>query len=169
MLKINKKVEYAIIGLIYMADKGVGNLTTATELSERFNIPQEITRKVLQSLTRHGLVRSIQGVKGGYQVSRELENISLTNVVEAIEGPIQIVNCVEHQHTCTCEQLDFCNIKDPMTVLQELLIQIFNTISLKDLKTDIPHVISNYPFLKAIIFFKENVKDEAYREVIFKT
>jgi len=170
MLKINKKVEYAIIGLLYMGDKPEGSLTTATELSENFKIPQEITRKVLQHLSKHKLIVSVQGVKGGYQLNERLENIKLTQVISAIEGPIQIVNCVEPDDICDCEQLDFCNIRNPMSILQQLVIQIFDSITLRDLKTHIPHVISNYPFLKAIIFFKDQEsadKETAFRKIVF--
>ncbi|MCB0259910.1 MAG: Rrf2 family transcriptional regulator, partial [Calditrichaeota bacterium] len=65
MLKFSKKVEYALISMLYMAKREDGELTTSRELSQHFNIPQELAGKVLQSLARTGCIASVQGVKGG--------------------------------------------------------------------------------------------------------
>ncbi len=134
MFKISKKVEYALISLLYMADREEGELTTARELSEIFNIPQEIGGKVLQTLTRGGFISSVQGVKGGYQLAIPAERIVVTDVINAVEGPLQVVGCVIDADSCTCDQLNYCNIRNPMESIQLKLIQFFNTISIKDLQ-----------------------------------
>ena len=66
MLRFSKKVEYALIAMLYMADKDPGELTTARELSDKYDISLELMGKLLQSLTRHDLITSVQGAKGGY-------------------------------------------------------------------------------------------------------
>lgn len=134
MFKISKKVEYALISLLYMADREEGELTTSRELSEIFNIPQEIGGKVLQSLTRGGFINSVQGVKGGYQLAIPAERIVVTDVISAVEGPLRVVGCAIDAENCTCDQLNYCNIRNPMETIQLKLIQFFNTISIKDLQ-----------------------------------
>ena len=139
MLKFSKKVEYALISMLYMAERIEGELTTSRELSQTFNIPQELVGKVLQSLAKSGCIISVQGVKGGYQLAQIPEMISLTQVIRAVEGPIRVVNCVNEPESCTCDQLNYCNMRNPMETIQYKLTQFLNSITLKDLqKNSIP-------------------------------
>lgn len=143
MLKFSKKVEYAIISMLYMAEQERGQLSTTRELAETFNIPQELVGKVLQSLAKKGCINSVQGVKGGYQLAREPEYIHLGEIIMAVDGPVKVVNCVDEVDSCSCEQLDFCNMRNPMETIQSKLITFFNSVSLKDLQSNyIPHEIS---------------------------
>lgn len=137
MLKFSKKVEYALISMLYMAKRESGELTTSRELSEHFNIPQELAGKVLQSLARTGCIASVQGVKGGYQLASAPELINLTAVITAVDGPIKVVNCVEEPGQCGCDQLRYCNMRNPMETIQSKLIEFFNAITLKDLQTNL--------------------------------
>lgn len=134
MFKISKKVEYALISMLYMAERHDGQLTTAKELSQIFNIPQEIVGKVLQSLARSGLINSEQGVKGGYQLGRPPESIALSGVIRAVVGPIRVVGCIDDPESCSCDQLDYCNMRNPMETIQMKLTHFFNSISLRDLQ-----------------------------------
>jgi len=133
MLKINKKTEYAIIAILAMSDTEDDHLFTAKELSQKYNIPPEIMGKVMQGLAKKNIIVSHQGVKGGYQLQKDLANINIVTVINAIEGPIQVVDCVTPD-VCNCGQLTACNIKGPMEVIQSELQSFFNNISLKDLK-----------------------------------
>ncbi|RMF58001.1 MAG: Rrf2 family transcriptional regulator [Calditrichaeota bacterium] len=152
MFKMSKKVEYALISLLYMAERKEGELTTARELSENFNIPQEIGGKVLQSLTRNGFISSVQGVKGGYQLAMDAAKINVTDVIAAVDGPLQVVGCAVEADKCNCEQLSYCNIRSPMEIIQLKLIEFFNTISIKDLqKNTIPSA-----------FFHGNIEQRSY-------
>ncbi len=134
MLKLSKKVEYALISMIYMAEKSPEELTTARELAQHFRIPSEIMGKVLQGLARRGLIKSVQGVKGGYQLPKKLSEISLAQVIVSVDGPIQIVNCVQHDDGCECEQFDTCNIRTPMEQVQYSIYQFLDQITLNDLR-----------------------------------
>lgn len=134
MLKFSKKVEYAVISLLYMANQAAGKLTTARELSENFNIPPEVAGKVLQKLARKKLVLSVQGVKGGYQFDKQPDVVDLYTVISAIDGPIKLVSCVNQENQCGCDQLDFCNMRDPMQIVQARLVHFFRSFSLRDLQ-----------------------------------
>ena len=69
MLKFSKKTEYAVIAVMDMAVADNGELITAKDLSEKYNLPRELLGKVLQSLARDRLIISQQGVKGGYRLA----------------------------------------------------------------------------------------------------
>lgn len=134
MLKLSKKTEYAIIGLLAMSEPNGDQLFTAKELSTRYNIPPEIMGKVMQSLAKNNIIVSRQGVKGGYQLQKELSQINIISVISAIEGPLKVVDCAAIED-CNCGQLSSCNIKGPMELIQDELQGFFNRISLEDLKS----------------------------------
>ncbi|MCK6619062.1 MAG: Rrf2 family transcriptional regulator [Calditrichaceae bacterium] len=136
MLKFSKKVEYALISMLYMAEQQKGQLISARELAESFNIPQELVGKVLQSLARVGFISSVQGVKGGYQLAMEPDKIRLPEVIYAVEGPVRVVNCVDDPENCDCEQIKYCNMRNPMETLQLKLLAFLDSISLKELQTN---------------------------------
>jgi Rrf2 family protein len=136
MLKLSKKVEYAIIALMDLAgSKGIKPVTSKS-VAENNNIPQELLGKVMQSLAKSGLLISVQGVKGGYTLGKLPEQITLKQVIEVLEGPISIIAC-GHQSLdeCDCNQLPNCSIKSPMEMIQSELDTYFSKISLKDLKS----------------------------------
>ena len=136
MLKFSKKLEYALMAILYMAQKRPGELTTARELSLRFNIPSELMSKVLQTLTRKFMLKSIQGAKGGYWLERSLEKILVSEVISALEGPIAVTACMKPE-PCPppkCEQKNYCNLKGPMLVVQNKLADLFSNLTLQDLE-----------------------------------
>jgi Rrf2 family protein len=133
MLRISKKTEYAIIALMDMSGNGKNALVTAKDLSERYNIPREILGKVLQSLAKNALIDSHQGVKGGYKLLVPLKDINIKTIIQVVDGPIQLVNCVV-EDDCNCGQIDYCNIKSPMEFIQVELTNFFNQITLQDFK-----------------------------------
>jgi Rrf2 family nitric oxide-sensitive transcriptional repressor len=143
MLKLSKKVEYALIALLHISEKDPSELISARELSEIYHIPPELLGKVLQSLTKAGLISSIQGVKGGYYLAQSLEKISIDQVINVVEGPIKIVKCVEKNHSsCKCRQMDFCTIRNPMDILQQKINNFFKNISLQKIKMEMKNTIS---------------------------
>ena len=134
-MKFSKKVEYAMIAMVEMARRqSYDNLITARWLARQYHIPQEILSKVLQKLTKIGLLQSVQGVKGGYALAKNVEQINVLDVVQSIDGPIHLVSC-DTGRPCDCEQFLFCNIQAPMQYIQDEFIQLLKNITLKDLLT----------------------------------
>ncbi len=135
MMRFSKKVEYALIAMVEMAQQAdYDELVTARSLSREYRIPQEILSKVLQKLTRIGLLQSVQGIKGGYTLAKPMDQINLLEVVESIDGPLRLVAC-NTGRPCDCEQFLFCNIQTPMQYIQNEFAELLRTITLKDLLT----------------------------------
>ena len=143
MLRLSKKVEYALIALIDLAQNNDTEPVTAKWLAGNYNIPQELLGKVMQTLTREGILNSVQGVKGGYVLGKAPEKISLSQIIEILEGPISITSC-GHKETdkCGCELLSTCTIKSPMEIIQNELSKYFSNISLKDLRANYMNRVS---------------------------
>jgi len=137
MLRFSKKVEYALIALMDLADLNEENPVTAKTVAQHYQLPYELLGKVMQTLTRNGLLNSVQGVKGGYVLGKTADKISIKEVIEILEGPISITSCGLHADDHTdCDLFSTCTIKSPMEVIQQELDKYFSNISLKDLKAN---------------------------------
>lgn len=132
MIKINRKVEYALMVLKLMKDKAHTSLTTAREVCDRFDIPFDTTAKVMQQMNGAGYLQSIKGVKGGYTLACDLSAISYLELVEVIEGKRFMMDC----HEGPCEMIHKCNISQPIKRLNDYVINIFNALSLNELLAD---------------------------------
>ena len=94
MLRLSKKADYALMAMTHLALKA--GSSSAREIAEQYDIPIELLAKVLQRLTRRGLLTSQQGTRGGYQLSRTADAISVADVIQAIDGPVAVTACSSH-------------------------------------------------------------------------
>ncbi|MFQ5799956.1 MAG: RrF2 family transcriptional regulator [Bacteroidota bacterium] len=133
MLRLSKRVEYGIIAMRHMAVKNYGDVTTAKEVSERYDIPYELLAKVLQRLAKKGLIISHQGVHGGYTLVRDAADIPLSTIISAIEENVPaIVQCVAESPEA-CSIWNTCTIKSPLVKIQSGIDQMFNKMTLQEI------------------------------------
>ena len=106
MLRISKLTDYGIMLLTYMA-RGPALLTySAPELAARSNLPLPTVSKLLKTLARAGLLIAHRGVKGGFSLARRPEDISVAEIIRALEGPIALTECnLPPPGQCGLEQL----------------------------------------------------------------
>jgi Rrf2 family protein len=129
MIKINRKVEYALMVLKLMKEKDPHDLTTAREVCDRFLTPFDTTAKVMQLMNNADILHSHKGVKGGYTLARDLSQITYLELAELIEGKSFMMDC----HEGPCELLNQCNISQPIKRLNDYVINIFNSLTLMEL------------------------------------
>lgn len=129
MIKINRKVEYALMVLKLMKDKDPNELTSAREVCDRYQTPFDTTAKVMQLMNSAGILHSHKGVKGGYTLAKDLSQISYMELVQLIEGKSFMMDC----HEGPCELMHNCNITQPIKRLNDYLITIFNSLTLNEL------------------------------------
>jgi len=132
MFKVNRKIEYALIALKHMHKKYPGELTTAKEIYEQYKTPFDATSRVLQVMAHHGILKSEQGAHGGYQILKDLTKVTFLDLIEMIEGNINMVNCLFADDP-NCELVPTCNIISPITWLNERLKEFYNNLSIHDL------------------------------------
>ncbi|NOT77670.1 MAG: Rrf2 family transcriptional regulator [Bacteriovoracaceae bacterium] len=133
MLKINKKVEYALMVLKFMADKNSsGSLISAREICDEFQTPFDTTAKVMQVMNGHDILTSVKGIKGGYTLNKSLEKITYMELVLMIEGK-ESVGRVCTSHRGTCELLGKCNISTPVENLNQKLNTFLHKLTLAEL------------------------------------
>lgn len=100
MIRITKQTDYGIVLLTHLA-AAPERPVNAPELAGETHLPLPMVSKILKLLVREGLLDSHRGVKGGYRLSRLPEEISMAEVVSALEGPIAITECVDDESGCS--------------------------------------------------------------------
>ena len=105
MLKITKKLEYALIALRHMHLKEE-SLSSSNEISQMYMIPRELLAKTLQQMARLKYIQAVQGPNGGYKLHQSLDDVNLTKFIEEIEGPLGMIDCSINMD---CIQLNNCN------------------------------------------------------------
>ena len=132
MLKINRKIEYALIALKHMSRKAPGQLTSSKEICDIYHTPFDPMSRVLQIMAQHEVLRAEQGAHGGYQILKDLSKVSIGDLSDMIIGPIQIANCF-HGDYSHCSLTHSCSVIGPMLNLNERINQFFNNIKVSEL------------------------------------
>lgn len=132
MLKINRKIEYALIALKHMSTKAPGQLTSAKEICDIYRTPFDPTSRVLQIMTQHEILRAEQGAHGGYQILKDLSKITMGHLSDMIIGPIQIASCFNGNYS-QCELTHSCSVIGPMLNLNQKIIDLFQNIKISEL------------------------------------
>jgi len=130
MLRISKMTDYALVIMNRLAKSPVQQ-QRMEELAEATKLGLPTVRKLMRQLVAAGLVRSERGAKGGYQLARLPEMISIAQVVSAVEGPLAITECCDDDGGC--ELSGGCEVEYHMPTINELIVQILSTISLTDM------------------------------------
>ena len=138
MLRLSKKADYALIAMKHLALNRDGAVSvSAREIAEQYDIPIELMAKVLQRLVRRGLLASTQGTRGGYQLARLPSQISVADVIQAIDGPVTVTACSTDEGT-QCEQFSKCNVRDPLWRVREKILSALGECTIAELAADVP-------------------------------
>jgi len=130
VVRLSKKVEYGLIAIRYIALQSNGDVVTAKEIADKHRISYELVAKVLQRLARAGLVASQQGVRGGYTLAKNPNEISISMIINAIEGNLPAIAQCMAEGPESCEVFRNCTIKLPLTKVQANIEQAFSSMTL---------------------------------------
>ena len=134
MNKINKKTEYALMALKYFTDQAANQtpviLISAKELAEKTHTPFEVIARVLQALSSRGILKAEYGVSGGYQLVKNLEDISVYELMSVLENSTELAKCLGTDSECELSLK--CNIISPITHLNSKVQNFYKSISLAE-------------------------------------
>jgi len=133
MLRFTKRADYGLMAIHYIALNHGYGAVSSKRIAEEFQIPAELLAKILQRLAKKGLIMSQNGPKGGYALADQASEITVGQVVRALEGPINIVSCLE---THQCPQMSRCNLRRPVLKIQAGITQMLDTMTLAELLGD---------------------------------
>ena len=127
----NQATDYALRISIFLAKQGDGSITGAATIRSEELIPKRFLFKIMRSLTKVGIVKSVRGKNGGFMLGRDSKNIAFYDVIEAIEGPIALNHCLVDPKRCNKDATELCIVHKELSKLRKELIQKFRDINLK--------------------------------------
>ncbi len=136
MIRMSKETDYGIVVLAYFASAQEGLKQNAREVAMESQLPLPMVRKVLKILAREGLLVSQRGVKGGYSLARGGERISIAEIVQAMEGPLAMTECIEAPGECRHEPV--CGLRTSWQKINEIIFEALNSTTLSDLTGQSP-------------------------------
>lgn len=134
MLRFTKRADYGLMAIHFIASHGDDGAVSAKRIAEEFHIPPERLAKILQRLAKKKLITSHNGPKGGYVLTRHPDQITVGQVVRALEGPLSVVNCMsEHDD---CPQFARCNLRRPVQKIQASITHVLDSMTLAELAAE---------------------------------
>jgi len=142
MLQLTKRTEYGLIALVHMVDRG-GEFVSAREVTDVYPIPKRLLAEVLKDLSRNDLVDSQRGASGGYALARPAEEITVGDVVCALEGAPTLAGCEQEDPTSgtACDVEPVCPIRSPLHRIREGIWHQMQRTTLRALVDPAPAVI----------------------------
>jgi Rrf2 family protein len=134
MLRFTKRADYGLMAIHYIAAHGDEGAVSAKRIAEEFHIPQERLAKILQRLAKKKLIESHNGPKGGYVLTRAPQEITVGQVVRALEGPVRIVSCMADSDDCP--QFSRCNLRRPVQKIQASISHVLDAMTLAELAAE---------------------------------
>lgn len=131
MRSISRKGDYAIRGMVYLAGQPPGRVVLAGEIARAMDVPPQFLAKIFQHFGKLGLVRSFRGSGGGFQLARPPGEITLLEIVEAVEGPVMPNRCVLSGGACS--RVKGCPVHPVWKKVRSSVVGILSGVTLKDL------------------------------------
>ena len=119
-MQITRQADYAVRAVLYLANLGTSERAATSTVAEEQRIPPSFLAKIISQLSIAGLLHTSRGARGGVTLAREPEDISLLEVVEAIDGPIQLNECVAEDSQCSFD--DGCPLRSVWSDAQSELV-----------------------------------------------
>ena len=132
-MRLTHLADYAVVMMTAAARRGGDARLSATELADETGVPLPTAQKLMQRLAAHGLLVGTRGAGGGYALSRPVHEISLADIVEAVEGPIALTQCSGSDEPSDCALDAHCRVKPHMGIVGEAVRGALGAVSLEQL------------------------------------
>jgi FeS assembly SUF system regulator len=131
-MRLTHLADYAVVMMTAAARREACARLSATDLAEETGVPLPTAQKLMQKLAAHGLLVGQRGAGGGYALARPIAEISLADIVEAVEGPIILTMCADGvNHECALDA--HCKVKPHMSVVGDAIRNSLRSVSLQEL------------------------------------
>jgi len=131
MIRMSKEADYGVILLAHLAGRDELVRQSSRQLAEETKLTLPMVSKVLKILARQGLLASYRGVKGGYSLARPADAISVVEIIQAVEGPIAMTECIESPGECCHEPL--CRLQSNWRTINDVVTRALSEIKLSDM------------------------------------
>ena len=132
-MRLNQATDYAFRMVLYLASLPEGTKITGAALAEKQNIPERFLLKIMRNLTAAGIMKSYRGVDGGFALQRSPEDITLFDVIEAVEGQTELQRCLHDISSCSRGCSGMCSIYNAFADIQRDLVTKLKAIDFAEL------------------------------------
>ena len=130
-MQITRQADYALRAMIYLTQKDPDERASTSRIAEVKKIPPSFLAKIISQLAIAGLIHTSRGARGGVSLARPPEDISILEVIEAIDGPIQLNQCTSDPNVCAFGE--FCPIHDVLCATQASLVEKLRTTNFAEI------------------------------------
>lgn len=133
MLRISKLTDYGVVLATHLAAAPDSATVAVSDLARETGIPQPTVSKVLKRLGRAGVVEGQRGAQGGYRLARSADQITIAEVIAALEGPIGVTECATDDELGTCELQTRCDVRTNWQRINRAVSDALEGIRLSDM------------------------------------
>ena len=130
-MQITREGDYGIRSVLYLARQPFKKISFVNEISEEYKIPRSFLAKILQKLVKGKIVRSYRGVKGGFSLAQQAKEISVLNVLEAIEGKLAMNICLPDKKQCNFSRQ--CPVSAVWATAQSKVVEVLGKSNFEDM------------------------------------
>ncbi|MCI0572955.1 MAG: Rrf2 family transcriptional regulator [Myxococcaceae bacterium] len=130
--QISRKIEYGLRAMSFLASVRSDEVVPFREIARRMDVPEAFLAKILKTLVARGMVRATRGAHGGYALARPAKDISFLDVIEAVEGPVQVNLCQDHD-AGGCRAVGACTMYGVWKLGQQRMLEVFRRATLDTL------------------------------------
>ena len=134
MVIVSRKVDYAILALFHLMRHPEGD--SARGVASKYRLSRPFIANILKTLCQHGFVESQRGSGGGYRLSLSPSEISIRDIIAALDGPFQLVNCALDEDGSACDLLDVCPVQNPLRSIHEQMLAFLERVTLDQLESN---------------------------------
>jgi Rrf2 family protein len=130
-MQITRTGEYGLRGLLFLANQPPEKVVLISEISREQKIPEPFLAKIFQRLSKAGLLRSVRGANGGFSLGKPAREITMREIIEALEGPIVLNRCLRKEGEC--EEEKACPLHPVWEEVQQRFLEILDRTTMEDL------------------------------------
>ncbi|MDA8098880.1 MAG: Rrf2 family transcriptional regulator [Nitrospiraceae bacterium] len=130
-MQLTREGDYGIRSILFLARQPYKKISFVTEIAEEYKIPRSFLAKILQKLVKAKIVRSYRGVKGGFSLARQAKDITVLDVLEAIEGKLALNLCLSDRKKCEFSR--HCPIHHVWATAQSKVVDVLKKSNFDDL------------------------------------
>lgn len=135
LMKLSTKGRYGVKAMFELALNHGGEPISIKTIAEKQNISEYYLEQLFASLRKAGLIKSIRGAQGGYILTREPKDITVADILNVLEGPIEISECISDDEA-SCSRMNYCATRLLWIKVSDSVNQVINSITLQDMIND---------------------------------
>ena len=133
MLKVTRLADYAV-SIIYAFSGSEKKILSSQDIIEKTKLNKATVNKLLAQLVKKNFLEPFRGTKGGYRLKKSLDNISIRELIVAIEGPVLLTDCL-NKNANNCNLFNVCNTKNIWSFVNSEINNTLENIKIKDIKS----------------------------------